>query len=103
MSKSPSKLKKSFDGKDPLWHKGKTAAAVERMKELGKIPYVFGCGKIRVSHRGCYFDYSTHTGTWVYTRSAGRRKWNSSKSVDDFLKKADAFVDWYDKNVRKKG
>ena len=103
MFKSPDKLKKMLNSKDPLLLNDKTVVAIKKMKELGKIPYIFSRGKkIRVCHRGCYFDYSAQTGKWIYTRSAGRRKWNSSKSVDDFLKKADAFVDWYNSNVRRK-
>jgi hypothetical protein len=95
-----SKYYKSYISGHDEFQLRKTKEAVKRLKDMGKRPHMYGTNKIRLSHRGVYFDYDPVTGNWVYTRSSGRRKWNSSKSFGDFMKKMDAFMDWYDVNVR---
>jgi len=73
------------DGKSYKKNKNKLRAAITALNALGKHNlHVFGDGKIRLHHRGKYFDYSPHTGGWSYTRSTNK-KWRNSVSVRDFL------------------
>ncbi len=95
--KSPYKLHPAFDEMEGKFlFKKLTIEAYNKLKEMGKKPHVYGDNKIRVSHRGKYFDYSPTTGSWIYTRSAGRHKWNNSRSVKDFMRQVDKFMDWFE-------
>jgi len=102
--KSPHKLQISFDEMTGRYlFKKATVEAYNKLKKMGKNPHLYGDNKIRVSHRGRYFDYSPGSGLWIYTRSSGRHKWNRSKSVEDFMNQMDKFMDWFEKQEIERG
>jgi hypothetical protein len=88
--KSKDKLK--IDKDITKVQKKRLNSVLSRLKYRGKIPKAYGRDKVRVHHKGYYFEYSVATGKWSYTRNTGRHTWMSSNSLDDFLEAAEEFA-----------